>query len=131
MGEVTTVFRRADGFIVCDDCGAVYSDVLPACPQCGTKAEEEGEESTRRFLCIQDEPCPLGGADGVCCVSCDRFKKCKRVCPTADSYGGSQPGEDDVRCEFMIVKKIGFRKEERSESVEEREEKVNASVSEV
>jgi len=90
-------FLRADGFIVCDVCGSMYSDVLSVCPQCkiGT---------TRRFLCIQvqDEPCPVGGADGVCCVSCDRFHKCKRACPTAESYGGSQPGEDDVLCEFMV-----------------------------
>jgi hypothetical protein len=112
VGEVTTEFRRADGFIVCDGCGATYSNVLSVCPQCKTGAVEEEGDSTRRFLCIQDEPCPVGGADGVCCLSCDRLQKCKRVCPTAESYGGSQPGEDDVLCEFMEVKIIGRGKEE-------------------
>jgi len=103
---VTTEFRRADGFIVCDGCGATYSNVLSVCPQCKTGVEEEDDGSTRRFLCIGDEACPRGGEDGPCCVSCDRFQRCKKACPGALSYGGSQPGEDDVLCEFMVVKKL-------------------------
>lgn len=109
--EVTTDFRRADGFIVCRVCGATYSDVLSVCPQCKMTVVEVGDSSSLRFLCIQDEPCPVGGADGVCCVSCDRLQKCKRVCPTAESYGDSLPGEDDVLCEFMVVEKVGGKNE--------------------
>ena len=105
--EVTLEFRRADGFLVCDGCGATYSKVLSGCPQCKAGATEEESGPTRRFLCILKEPCPVGGADGVCCVSCDRFHKCKRLCPTARSYGYSQPGEDDVLCEYMEVKISG------------------------
>jgi len=101
-GKVMLKFQRADGFIVCDSCGATYSDVLSVCPQCKIGRVEEESDSTRRFLCIQDEPCPVGKTDGVCCVSCNRFHICKSVCPTTKSYGGSQPGEDDVLCEFMV-----------------------------
>lgn len=99
-------FRRADGLIVCDDCGATYSEVLSLCPQCKKGSVKEESEFTIRFLCIQTEACPLGGADGVCCVSCDRRQKCKRVCPTAESYGDTQPGETDALCEFMIKETI-------------------------
>ena len=108
---MVTEFRGADVFVVCSVCGATYSDVLSACPQCKEKVVEEEGSSGFRFLCIQDKPCPVGGADGFGWASCDRLHECKRARPTARSYGDSQPVGDDVLCEFMVVKKVGGKNE--------------------
>ena len=99
-----TVFRKADGLLVCSNCGATYSEALLVCPQCKMGALKEETDPVIVYLCNQRPPCPIVGEDGVCCLSCNRLHKCKRVCPTAESYGKSQLDEDDVLCEFMEVK---------------------------
>lgn len=93
-------YKRADGLIVCYSCGALYSDIFSSCPGC-KELNIEKNDSQLRYICIEDDPCPEGGADGPCCVSCDRYPSCNRVCQTAKEYEG-YPDKDDVLCEFMI-----------------------------
>jgi hypothetical protein len=92
-------FKRADGLTICPSCGAIYSDILPKCPGCKNTYIEINDPKIR-YICIEDDPCPEGGADGPCCVSCDRYSLCNRVCQTAKEYNG-QPDEGAILCEFM------------------------------
>jgi len=112
-------FKRADGLIVCKGCGALYSQVFQVCPECKRSPVEEEEEDKpiRRFICNQRAPCPVAGADGVCCISCDRLQRCKKVCPTALSYEKTELDQDDILCEWMV--EIELKRVIKDESTEE------------
>ena len=107
-----TTFKRADGLLICGFCGAIYSDIFDECPGCkGTTSEPTTET---RYLCSEQDPCPKGGADGPCCVSCQEYPDCPNVCLTAKDYHGL-PAEADILCEYMTRIEIKPKPKEETE----------------